>query len=91
VLLILVATLRPVVRVVLVTKDWLLGVVLRVGIAEYNAHMYSRLTVEEVRLDRLTPRRRRLGSASRQRARSQSLGDIDQRLKSGQALVWVML
>jgi hypothetical protein len=54
VLLILVATVPPVARVLLLTKDWLLEVVPRVGIAEYNARMYSRLTVDEVRLDRLT-------------------------------------
>jgi len=70
-LLMLAAMVIAVATVLLITEDRLLTLGLHVGIAEYNAHMYSRLTVDEVRRDLLTPSRRRgVGSASRQRARS---------------------
>jgi hypothetical protein len=63
-----------------------------VGIAEYNARMYSRLTVDEVRrhLLTLTATARGAGIAPTCAELSQDLGELDQRSKPGQALVRVM-
>jgi hypothetical protein len=89
----LAAMVIAVARVLLATKDRLLTLGLRVGIAEYKARMYSKPTVDEVRLDllTLTAPARGVSSARACAELSQYLGELDQQSKSGQAWVRVML
>jgi translocation and assembly module TamB len=53
-LLVLAALVMAAAAVLSVTKDWLVALGVRVGIAEYNARVNSRLSVEAVALDLLT-------------------------------------
>jgi hypothetical protein len=88
----LAAMVIAVATVLLVTEDRLLTLGLQVGIAEYNAHMYCGLTVDEVRGDLLTLTATARGVSIEPTCAglSQDRGELDQHLKSGQALVRVM-
>jgi hypothetical protein len=81
----LAATLIAIATVISVTEDRLPTLGLQVGIAEYNTHMYCRLTVDEVRRDllTLTAMGRGVSIAPTGAELSQDLGEFDQHLKSG--------
>ena len=53
-LLILVAIVMAAASVLYVTKDWLVALGVRVGIAQYNARVHSRLIVQDIAFDPLT-------------------------------------
>jgi hypothetical protein len=80
------AMVIAVTTVLSVTEDRLLTLGLHVDIAEYNAQMYCRLTVDEVRRDllTLTALGRGVSIAPTCAKLSQGLGELDQHLELGQ-------
>ncbi len=90
-LVILVAIVIAATVVLYVTKDWLVGLGLRVGVAEYNARVNSRLMVQDVTFNLLTRTATARGVSIAERDRTPLDAPVSVKHASAKVRLWPLI